>query len=253
MPDFTVQEVDTGVGNYHFNRLRIAFRTSVPVQVLATNLFVNFPTYLENQYATVEWGDRGFNGNRTLHFHGFAKVLGIDLAKPHNDWVGVKWWDPKVGFTVQTLKREFFDAFEDVMASAGGGLSGAAAVHYNRMHFLAGRRSWRIGEGPIFGASRDVIILETIAVERFSAHVYDLADSVVDLETKLPDVWISLLNNFVRISGYPAVLQTPKPRWKDKNRVNYIQLTFDSLKALKADLEFVDAYKLYPTILPAGS
>ena len=275
MGDFTALTVETGVGDFHVNRFRIAFRppARTSAATLASDLIHNFPGYLESEFATVKFGDHDHEGKRTLHFHGYAKVLGIDLAAPHSDWVVQEWVDRNVGFTAQTLKREFIDAREDVTAGAGAGLllnaipgvgialgplfalggGGGGSVHYNRMHFLAGRRSWRIGEGTVFGLSGDVIVFETVAVERFSATAYSTADSVMGLESKIPDIWIALLNNFVNKKGLTVVPQTLKAKWRTKARVDFIQLKFDGFTAMFGEPEFWDVRKLYPTILPAGS
>ena len=267
MGDFTALTVDTGVGDIHFNRFRIAFqpRAGIPPATLASDLIDNFPTYFDSQFATVKFGDHNHEGKFTLHFHGYAKVLGVDLAAPHSDWVVREWVDRNVGFTAQTLKREFSDAREDLETGVGpelilplipivgllGTLAiGGGAVHYNRMHFLAGRRSWRIGDGTVFGLSSDVNVLETVAVERFSAQAYNVGNSVIGLESKIPDIWIALLNNFVNKKGLTVVPQTLKPRWKNKNRVDYLQLSFSEMAEMIAEPEYWDVYRLYPTIIP---
>src|SRR6185369_14264714 len=117
---------------------------------LAGDLIDHFPNYLRSKFATVGF-DRTFDGKPTLHFHGSA-APGI-----HDDWVVREWFDRKIGFTAQTLKREFFVAGDDVGAAGGTtvgilltpvvgpflglagalGIGGTTAVHYNRMHFLA--------------------------------------------------------------------------------------------------------------------
>jgi hypothetical protein len=263
MADFTELTLDTGYGDYHFNRYRIAFQPlgKKTAAFLASDLTVRFPTYFNSSFAITEWGDHYHEAQPTLHFHGFAKVLGIDLGAPHTDWVARFWMDQMVGFTVQTLKREFISAGEDIAAFVPGVVAGAynpivggiasyGGVHYNRMHFLAGRRSWRIGPGSVFGVPGNVVVMETIAVERFSSKVFMVPDFVLGLESKIPDIWIALLNNFVTMNGATVVPQTPGPRWKSKNRVDYVTLSFGSLAALKADPEFAAAFPLYPTILP---
>jgi hypothetical protein len=271
MADFTALTVDTGEGAIHFNRFRIAFEppAGTSAATLASDLIDNFPTYLKSEFATVEFGDRDFEGKRTLRFHGYAKLLGLDLAAAHDDWVVRQWVDRNVGFTAQTLKREFFSAGDDVGVTAetgllvfvpvigpilgvGGalGIGATAGVHYNRMHFLAGRRSWRISDGTVFGLSGSVIVLETVAVERFSATPFRTVNAIIGLEAKVPDVWIAFLNNFVNKKGLKVVTQTLKARWINKARADYVQLTFDDTGDLAADPEFQDAYKLYPTILP---
>jgi hypothetical protein len=277
MADFAALTIDSGVGNIHLNRFRIAFRppAGVPAriraQTLASDLIDNFPAYFKSKFATVEFGNRSHQDKPTLKFHGYAKVAGIDLAEPHSDWVVRHWVDRNIGFTAQTLKREFFDAGEDGKVGGGGAgillaawpmigivaaaAMGGAAAHFNRLHFLAGRRSWRIGEGTVFDPDLkdDVIILETAAVERFSSRAYSTADSVIGLQDKVPDIWIAFLNNFVNKQGLPIFVQMLKPGWKRKNWVNYLQLSLESVAQLRASHEYGDIYKLYPTLDPSSS
>jgi hypothetical protein len=300
MGDFSELLIGDGVGDIHLNRFRIAFEPpsgttaatlGKAAATLAADLVDNFPTYLKSEYATVEFGDRNHEGKRTFHFHGYARPLGAmarnivgkmavrpgqgpeqsgpDVAAVHDDWVVREWFDRSIGFTAQTLKREFIVAGEDVGVGMGTGalittlmpavglvgavVGGFTAVHYNRMHFLAGRRSWRIGEGSVFGVSGNVIVLETVAVERFSAAVYNTADWIADLEGKIPWVWIALLNNFVNMKNLKVVPQKLKARWTNKSRVEYVQLSFDGFGPLVADPEFQDLYRLYDTILPSAA
>jgi hypothetical protein len=72
---------------------------------------------------------------------------------------------------------------------------------------------------------------------------------VIGLESKIPDVWIALLNNFVNKKGLTVVPQALKPRWKNKSRVDFLQLSFDNFYAMVAEPEYLDIYRLYPTIL----
>jgi hypothetical protein len=239
MPDFTELPVYAGVGDFHFNRFRIAFSkpAGLSARDLAQQFVSNFPYYFNSPYAKVVPGVRTFNSKPTLKFHGYVKVLGIDVGRPHNDWVVQEWVDNTVGFTAQTLKREFFDAAEDgamaAAALAAGGLigmepaptvvGGVVAAHYNRMHLLAGRRSWRLDDGQTFGVTGDLLVLETIAVERFSAEMYRLGDKLGNMRAKFPDIWIANLNNFVRLfrDGLKLVSQPLKPGWRNKNNVDY--------------------------------
>ena len=272
MADFTELPVYGGVGDWHFNRFRIAFEPpkSATKVTLYANLLAYFPTYINSDYATAKWGDVKYNGLKTVHFHGYAKYIGIDVGQPHTDWVAIVRLDPvAVGFTVQTLKREFLDVKEDGETTAAGGalvfvpvvgpmlglaggaiLGGTAGTHYNRMHFLAGRRAWRIDNGSVFGLSNNVMVLETVAVERFSAEVFNIADSVLALEKRLPNVWLAFLNNFVNQMGLKPVDQALKPRWKKDSRAMHIELSLANQVGLMGDPEFLDAYKLYPHLLP---
>ncbi len=275
MADFTELPVDTeGVGTYHFNRFRIAFEpprgSKNAAALLPAILYANFPTYINSNAATAEWGDHLYDQYKTIHFQGIAKFLGINLAAPHSDWVAIKWVDSNLAFTVQTLRREFFDTVEDgapIVATSLinivpvipppvipliniGGIGATANIPWNRRHFLAGRRGWRIGDGSVFGLSSKVIVLETVAVERFSSQEYNIADWIIGLETKVPDVWLAFLNNFVNMNGCNPIDQALKPNWTKAKRSMYVQLSFDSLDILRSNQEFIDAYKLFPNILP---
>jgi len=276
MGDFTeLQIFSDGSGDFHLNRFRIAFEPPAgrSAAALASDLIDNFPTYLGSPYATVQLGDRSHEGKRTLRFHGYARLLGLDLAAPHDDWVVVSWVDRNVGFTAQTLKREFADFGDDVGAGGGVLLAGnlpvvgalaqlagpvlwvagaVGTVHYNRMHFLAGRRSWRISAGDDFGLSDKVVVLETVAVERFSSLAFRAADTIAGLEARIPDVWIALLENFVRRKGLEVVPQKlPGARWRHRSNVDYVQLSFDDIGDMQAEREFQEILRLYPSILPA--
>jgi hypothetical protein len=235
---------------------------------LVNNLFAHFPKYVKSEAATIEWGsDHFYNGWPSLHFHGYMRKLGFDLAYPHSDWVGLEWVNRSVGFTVVTLGRNFRDAAEDGIAGATvggsfggvvGTLLGLSAVDLNRKHFLAGRRSWRIDKASAFGLAGDILdlyVFETIAVERFSSWVYDKLDSGLSLEDRLPDVWISLLNNFTLEVAEDTFVSNDnelRPRWKRKRKLGaeYVTLSFESNINLVADPEFQNAIRLYPTILP---
>lgn len=176
MADFTALPVYDGVGDWHFNRFRAVFqRPRATKRFLANDFVANFPRYLTSQYAIVEKSDKTFDSKPTFHFHGYKMVsfpnpvalsgtVDVDIAAPHTDWVAKIDDNDNLGFTVQTVKREFGDPSEDrttMAATLGVALAvPVAAVLFasgendptkiNRMHFLAGRRSWRIDDGKNF-------------------------------------------------------------------------------------------------------
>lgn len=199
---------------------------------------------LETNIATTFYrSDKPVNGEPTLQFSLDARVLFSFLDAPdlHDDWVGFI-HDNSSSFAVQTLKRNFTQA-NDVafgaaaaiaLTSAGaaagasvGGLvgaaaganpiaglaAGAAAAILNRYHFLAGRRSWRIGALPpiasplLPGSTARFYFLETAAVDRFSSWVIDmqaiLGDAALgDVDQLTADLWIVMARNFPRVRGY---------------------------------------------------
>jgi hypothetical protein len=64
----------------------------------------------------------------------------------------------------------FFPGIGTALGLLGGAvLGGTAGAHYNRMHFLAGRRAWRIDNGVIFGLASD-----NFAGTAFHAHVFSI-------------------------------------------------------------------------------
>jgi len=189
MSDFTELPIDDGVGKYHVNRFRIAFELpqGSSAGALAGDLIDNFPTYLKSEFATVEVGDRNHDGKRTFRFHGYAKLLGprygsrarrlgrAPLARPYHRLhradaqARVLIAGEDVGVTAESGLLVLVPVIGPAIGLGGALLGGGTAgVHYNRMHFLAGRRSWRISEGSVFGVSGNVIVLETVAAERFS-------------------------------------------------------------------------------------
>ena len=277
MADFTELPVYDGVGDYHFNRYRVAFKCppAETKQSLARDFVANFPAYLTSQYATVVKGDRDFESRPTLHFHGFKMVPipnpagmanspppTIDVASPHTDWVVKIDENDNLGFTAQTLKREFRVLSEDGPTGFGvaaivspliGLIAAGDPMEVNRMHFLAGRRSWRLDDGKSFEVDGDVLVLETAAVERFSHKAYMRADAVLGLESAVPDIWIAMLNNFVAKRTLVRVPQRLRPGWMNKNGIDYYIKSFDDEAALSGDIEFAQQKRLglFKTILPS--
>ena len=275
MADFTALPVYGGVGDWHFNRYRAVFMRppKVTKQFLANDFVINFPQYLTSKYATVVRTDKTFGSQPTLHFHGYKMApifLGIpvdvDIAKPHTDWVAKIDDNDNLGFTVQTLKREFRDLSEDgptkaasvALVLANPVLSLLVAsdendpMEVNRMHFLAGRRSWRLDDGKNFEVDGDVMVLETTAVERFSHKRYVQADSVLGLQAAVPDIWVAMLGNFMRMKTLVRVPQPLRPGWKNKDGVNYYVKSFANFESLAGDPEFVQQKRLnlFKTLLP---
>ena len=208
--DFTVLPVWGGVGDWHFNRYRAVFKRppNLGKQLLAADFVANFPQYLTSRYAKVLRTDRTYATMPTFHFHGTkmkalpspvpynGRLPEVDLAAPHSDWVVKIDDNANLGFTAQTLKREFNDLFKDSAVDDGAGLATLIAptlafialrfddpVQVNRMHFLAeGLRSWRLDDGKNFEVDGDVMVIETTAVERFSHKLFARADGIAGMK-----------------------------------------------------------------------
>lgn len=198
--------------------------------------------------ATVKKGDRSYLGKDTLRFvvdqnmEWFTPPGGFGIPMPdfHSDWVGVIEERPGIGFAVQTLRRHFSEigdleaqAIEIAARTADPtGIVGSLIFDFNSFHFLAGRRSWRIGlvnenlpGWRLNKETRDartgsettfvtdpVLYLETAAIERSSKGLYALLEYdpglVMDLRDYLVTIWVTLLNNYV---GYRAYDRDSRP------------------------------------------
>ena len=281
MQDFVDLKVQFGVGDYHLNRYRVVF-TGPPgkTSAMLAQEFVNgFPTFFSSPYANVERTSKRFGNSPTLKFHGFMRVLGIDLGHPHHDWVVQGWSDPNLGFTAQTLQRRFLDKDDGqaslaagggtvlgtVVAGPAGGLiadaAGGDVVGANLKPFLEGRRSWKLTEGTMFGLPQPLHVLETAAVERFSCRTYQASNIGGMTENKIPPIWIANLANFVDRPGFQVIPQPitstaplPGGAWtqgrSDKGfPVNYLRMNFTDLKSLMGSNQFHDTFYHHPNII----
>jgi len=278
MENFSVLSVYDGVGDWHFNRFRIVFKPPPQAnkQFLGGEFAANFPRYVTSRFATAQKGGRTYLDMPTFHFHGYKYVsypdpasrrdIDLDIAAPHSDWVVKIDDNDGLGFSVQTIKREFEDPSEDrltLAAKAGGILLSPLGsflfmrgendpTQINRMHFLAGRRSWRIDDGKNFEVDGDVMVLETSAIERFSHDRYKQADAVLKVEDALPDIWCSMCDNYVRMNALVRVPQRLRPGWQTKYGADYYVKSYSNFEALAGDAEFAQQKRLglFKTLLP---
>ena len=175
--------------------------------------------------------DKKFNDEVTMQFRLDMNTLfgTVDIFDHHDDWVGFVQDDAGV-FSVQTLERRFRteeidsfleenieNIFELFPALSLSGIAGEAtqaaakllAERLNRMHFLAGRRSWSVrhmlrAENPLIsGAFTDIFFFETATIDRFSSIFSRLIGALggaafgnVDKQTIV--TWSVLLENFVK-------------------------------------------------------
>ncbi|MFL5359304.1 hypothetical protein [Archangium sp.] len=238
---------------------------------LASNLFESFPRFfngsegnLKPNRAEVEWGERWFRNGKTLAFTLDLKFLSsIELPDFHDDWVGVVENQQGKGFGVQTLKREYRDWGDRVLEGLISMIEKGAdklpfwdlkkmakvevkllrsMLELNRMHVLAGRRSWIVGvvderlpgwksgngsdgkrvQKVIQGKSTTLVYdsspvfyLETAAVERdssFAAAAIEYDPGIIaNTRDDVKFIWKALLWNFVK-SSKDYVLDTRGPR-----------------------------------------
>lgn len=287
--------IEEGIGPYHVNQFRVYFKPLrrsddrlETVETLAGDFIDKFPIYFnrKNLATVILRPDIEFLNNPSLRFliDLRVKILNIDLPDIHPDWVGIVWKDPTVGFAVQTLKRNFDEPFEQEFRLTAESLLAQCLVNIfvgpvvlspqmievylmlNRMHFLAGRRSWIIKSVPnlsqgsmrpqdrskesahiltgnshkfVAGPMHPIFYLETAAVERYSSFWYRLAAHdpgiVMKMREAVSKIWINLLNNYMWLRSFGALdaqkYERPddgSTKWKTCLDIRYREAFFDS-------------------------
>lgn len=281
LPLFEDQPVQGGVGDYHVNRFRVAFRSPQrDPRSLAGDFISRFTRLLSSPAATAEqFGDH-------IRFHGRIEILGHSFSQPHADWVRIASLTAAQQFTAQTLRRTSPDA-DDALPAVGGAIvglrvgTGAAvllgpvsptiaatapgaataegaslAVEINRRHFLAGRRAWRLDDATVFTTADHrtplppgTLILETAAVERMSALPYLTASPV--LEAMVPSIWCHLLEN---VAGQPDLHVLPPAEWPleagwtRQGNVHFVRSSFGQEANMKSSADYVAMRTLYTAL-----
>jgi hypothetical protein len=221
--------INEGVGNYHINHY-IAFfnaptKSANDCPKILTAFYNKFPFIFANaftgNFATAAWGkgsdaersDLGnltFKGNKTIKFTVGGQLGGYinQLAGfGHDDWVSIQ-MEPRErkSFYALTLKRGWTTSNEEIarfavplVASPAGPIIGKLtvdeAIDINQRHFLAGRRSWRVG----YDQSARLLFVETAALERSSHEFYRFMENFDWLRSQIDRIWIGLLVNFATI------------------------------------------------------
>lgn len=262
-----------GVGKFRFDRFRVYFRPDKPAAFDISgeiNQFKNnFPTIFNAEFSGPSVSNPAFVQHQGLQFNGQDTMqFAFDTPGPnfHDDWVGFIEQDAH-SFTVQTLKRNFNTVFDD---------GAPLPTSVNRLHFLAGRRTWRIGRaldmsGPEFAAANPVpnitfgpnptsfFVLETAALTRFSHLAFQIADLDPGLFNNMAEgikeIWSVLLRNFVEFHDFTFSETAPPfdfmPSFAERRHsVFLITGEFDSVAEAKDEMWVRDLLALHPHLLP---
>lgn len=197
----TLEPRRDGVSDYHFNSFVAFFsapRGFNPVRA-TQELLRDFPNVFSqgNRAVAVRTACRN-DGLPTVRFTFDAPGPNI-----HDDWVSMQ--AGPVSFLARTLERRWYTLAEKALGpisllpglGAPAGILGEIAVDINRRHFLAGRRSWRIGR---VGNTHDYYV-ETAAFERYSHLAYLGSSAIIDMRQAIIDVWTIMLSNVLRLNG----------------------------------------------------
>ncbi|MEM7153276.1 MAG: hemopexin repeat-containing protein [Myxococcota bacterium] len=258
----------SGSGEYHANRYRVYFRPNQQGMTVAdlNNEFMRSFTSIFNGSVSggttnvaevTRRGDLSWEGEAPLQFTLDAVFAdAIDVPDVRDDWVGITWKEAGRGFAAQTLQLEQSTGRQVGVAVMGitlggllGGIPGAvlgtlvldeADEELMLSHFLAGRRSWVIGDAYDDAAGEyleepptahgQVFYLETGAVERFSTWFYHVWPTATlaglmapggDMRSAIDIVWKNLLENYLDFKGSSISvvptsqinLTAPSPDW----------------------------------------
>lgn len=225
--------VTEGVGDYHINHFigygsYLALKSPEKiVRLLNQALYLGFVDVFEPNEAAAEKGDYLFNGVDTIEFtvggkRGdlFEKAGGLF----HSDWVSMQMSADGESFYASTLKRRWMTTSEKVLLLAQN--DAKDLIETNQHHFLAGRRSFKIG----YDQDLKRLYIETAAFERSSLCEYNVLEKTGLLRDAIVAIWTNLIENFEKTWGKwisPSLL--PKPHqavrqgYSRKGNVDYRQ------------------------------
>jgi hypothetical protein len=206
-----IREKD-GTGNVHFNHFISYFKSDLKAgleneKILTEHFQNNFKIIFnkDNIVGVETETQRYFKEKNTMVF-----TLGGDsgnlrdkaIGAIHDDWVSVEFHNDKSSFFARTLKRNFPTNAEKIIPfilspSPLNPLSHPLAgisIDANRHHFLAGRRSWKIG----YEKEQDRFFIETAGMERYSLKFHDYIEGIADLRGKIEKIWSILLSNYLQ-------------------------------------------------------
>lgn len=301
----TLYITSEGSGEYHANRYRVYFRPNregMTVEALNNEFMDEFTSIFNgsvsggttNVAEVRSRGDLSWEGEAPLQFTLDAVLADtIDVPDVRDDWVGIVWKRRGRGFAAQTLELQQSVTREVAIYTTGitlggllGGLPGAiiggfaldeADEELMLSHFLAGRRSWVIGdafddeEGGYLSepptAHGQVFYLETGAIERFSTWFYSgwgtsvLANLMApggDMRTAIDTVWKNLLQNYLDFKGSSITvvptseinLSRPSPDWDTlgSEGVIFMWQSFDGFRGLRNRGWTTEMIRLHPAL-----
>lgn len=251
--------------------------TSPPIA--ADNTRVDKPHYLPLDWLTLniaQVSSHHIDNEAMLKFTGDMRIWWGDLNAPdiHDDWVAESWHQNGVGMAMQTQQMlrsaiELSDIFPLALPPPLGPIlwqKKHAMQEFNDAHFLAGRRSWVLGEeralqprpsgqdsakamkaatGAVHRYSAEMPTywyLETAALERYSSVFYRLVQATApasgaifpDLKESIRKVWITLLHNFIKWYHIEPEVLTPSPAiWPSptdlRSSIRFVMRSYDTL------------------------
>jgi len=214
--------ITDGVGEFHTNHfigysayeevdpMRAAFRAARFTKVFQQNFCAIFSE--KNVATAVLHPDIKHQGDSTVEFRVSGNV-GNSAEKAgglfHSDWVVMRSDSASASFYGTTLRRDWKYPGEALLAAAvavvGAKAKSASGkekpvtqavgdrlVKVNQHHFLAGRRSWKVG----YDAALHRFYVETAAFERNSLCEYHVVEEFQVMREAIVKLWTNLVDNF---------------------------------------------------------
>ncbi|MEL6944839.1 MAG: hypothetical protein AAFO82_19450, partial [Bacteroidota bacterium] len=197
--DFVELTIQDGTDEIHLNHFIAYFEYPLEDESIRfTSDFLKHFTKIFNpqNIATASFeSEHKYKGNDTIRFKlgGEGSTATDKMAGfCHSDWISIELTDDKKTFFARTLKREFNDVQEDYCMRFAFPLL-ESVVELNKQHFLAGRRSWKVG----FDEEMGKYYVETTAMERYSHAIHEILEDVGDFPNQVRKIWKQLILNFL--------------------------------------------------------
>ena len=124
------------------------------------------------------------------------------------------------------------------------------AVNVNQHHFLAGRRSFHVDEGSVFGYDDGRLVFETAAVERYSLTAFKLATDIAmgGAPAVIRPVWIQMVRRVALNNAMRIIVERPQPGWMKDQEVHYIQQELANVGRVPSSSQWPEIVRLHPGI-----
>ncbi len=206
--------IQDGVAEFHVNHFIGYFKLQNKPDLLNLNKsFLGSFAKIFNWHENEAWANSNyqtkFQGNPIVKFTKTAGIIHyLDL---HNDWISLQFEEGSKSFFARTLKSKWFDFVDDTLPNLlpppYNMLLPPVLDDINKRHFLAGRRSWKIG----YITEKDIYYIETTAFERYSHDLYKTMETEMDLKETVRKIWIKLIENFA--DSFAIQLIEPDPEF----------------------------------------
>jgi len=249
-----------GIGKYHINHHVGYFEPKSEFNSLTEidRLFSNFGTiFSKNNIAVAVLTKYKFKNHNTIKFTIGGTEGGIldNLAGVlHDDWVSLQMEANGQSFFASTLKREWMENSEIVVSTGsqlfpwpppGDHYSVKEAIKINQRHFLAGKRSWKIG----YDDELKLLYLETAAFERFSSIPSLVAGTLIESQNKIIEIWTNLIENYAIQGQFTLVPHLPDEEYELNRNVAYKERDHDSAKEALNSSWFSKVLAKHPGLL----